>query len=129
MKTLFRFSALLIFSIIFACLFFVGTSLIDRHGPPVKGWQYAGEAPYRHAAGVPFIFLERSLPDGVWQPQPAYPGYAPSGHVLSVPYLLVDMGIWLIVAGLIVVGLCIVFKPFARNQRGGEPYPRQYGDQ
>lgn len=107
-------------SLVLAVSLFFATSLIDRHGPAVRGWQYSGEAPYRHANGVPFIFLERSLPDGVWQPTTQPPGYDPdSGHELSLLYLVTDMVFWICFAGLIVV-LYVTLKPPGDNKSSQE---------
>jgi hypothetical protein len=100
----------LIAALVLAAALFLATSIIDRHGPAVEGWQILGEAPYRHARGVPFIYLERSLPDGVCEPQAQDPGCKSQEHQLNTLYLVTDMGFWLFISGLIVASVCKVAR-------------------
>ncbi len=93
--------------VVLAVALFGATSLIDMHGPAVSGWQYSDEAPYRHAKGVPLMYLQRSLPDGVWQTN----NRLGQSHYFNNFNLAFDAVFWLLVSGAAVTTYSLLRKP------------------
>lgn len=80
--------------IVLAVALFGVTSLIDRHGPALSDSQLERVAPYRHAKGVPLMYLQRSVPDGVWQTDERLG----NGHYFNDFNLVFDAVFWLLIA-------------------------------